>query len=1034
MNSIPHHRSSWRAIRLFLCFLPLSTIIAQPVGSIVGRVADAENPIYLHSARVSIEGSGRAVLTDELGEFRLPDVPPGAVRLRVFHTGFPAVSLSVTVSAGQVTRQDVTLSRSSGKKEGDAVVLDAYVVESTRETDARAIAINEQRFASNIKNVVSTNEFGDLGENKLGDFLKFVPGVTVDGEEFQNQTSITLRGMPPFSVSVTVDGSPLATSAGQPGSDGGSRAVNTNSVAMNGMSRVEVIKTPTPDISANSLGGSLNLVSKRAFERKTPLFNYHTYLWGSGEYKTLAKVPGPSAETTARRITPGMDFSYVAPISKNFGFTLTGMGVSQINSQYNVRPNWAPNAQGGVWGPGGSDAANPYLIMWEMNNYVTYKARRAFTATLDWRFREQDILSVRYQYTNNQTDHNTIFILSNTQGDGAVAPVAYGPTFTQGASRVGRLQYGGSFTNTQGNTGLAGVEYTHNGSVWKLRANASYSISATRSRDTDANHFRSVNFSANNVTIRFDDVGPLTLGKQTATDSTGQVLAPYKLSSYRLIQGQSQPRDEVENLGAIQASAQRHFAWVAPTQVKVGVDYRNQIRDIRSPTPRWDFVGPDKIGNTADDSAALYDVLNTGFTLGSPIAGVKTIDWPSTYKVYDLMKQHPEYWSFNEQQYLINSVSQRIEESVSAAFVRADTSLLSGRLRAVGGFRFERTEGKGVGLLNDIRATYQQDSQGNLILDAQSRPIRISTDATVRARAQYKERGAHGESTYQGVYPSLNLSYNITDNLIGRAAYARTIGRPNLGNIIPSISIADPSATSTSRTISVNNPRLKPWTSNGYDLSLEYYFKRSGVASVSVFRRNMTDFFGTLRIPATIEALEPYGLPDDYVGYDIITRTNIGDARVDGLELNYSQSLGILAKFMQSVEVFANGTSLRLLGPREADFSSFVRRTYNWGVSYSKPAYSIRFNWSKRGRQRGVAITGTNIPADNYQWTVPFTYLDINGDCRITKSLKVYAVVRNVNSAIKPLERYNPATPDYAKRYNYGTNPMEFSIGVKGEF
>jgi len=1005
-----------------------SASVSSASGAIAGRVADDDNQSYLHSARVSLAGTNLVTLTNELGEYRFSNVPAGPAEIRVFHTGFPPASGSLTVLAGQTAVRDFNLTRSRAKAGDATVVMDAYVVESTRETDARAIAINEQRFATNIKNVVSTNEFGDLGENKLGDFLKFVPGVIIDGEEFHNQTTVTLRGMPPFSVAVTVDGSPLASAYA------GDRGTNTNSVPMNGMSRVEVVKTPTPDISANSLGGSLNLISKRAFERKTPLFNYHAFLWGSGQDKTFAEVPGPSAETTGRRITPGVDFSYVAPVSKTFGFTLTAMAVNQMVSAYNVRPNWAPNAQGGAWGPGGPDAAHPYLLQWEMNNYVTYKQRRSLSATIDWRFREQDVVSIRYQYTNNQTNRNTIFNLSNIQSDGAVPPVAYGPTFTQGAPGVGRIQYGGTFDNSQSNTGLAGIEYVHNGPLWMLRANASYSKATTRARDMDAGHFRTGTFFLRNVAIRYDDVNFLTLGRQTITTSTGEVIDPYKLSSYRISQAQSVSRDEVEDLPSAQASAQRQFDWVFPTKVKVGMDYRNQIRDIRAPQPRYDFVGPDKVANTADDAAGLYDVLNTGFTLGSPIAGVKRMEWPSMYKLYDLFKQRPEYWSFNELQFLINSVSQRIEESVSAAYLRADTSLLAGRLRAVGGFRFERTEGKGVGLLNDIRATYQQDAQGNLILDAQGRPIRISTDATVRGRAQYKERGAHGESTYQGVYPSLNVGYNITENLIGRAAYARTIGRPNFGNIIPSISVTDPTSAAASRTISVNNPRLKPWTSNGYDLSLEYYFKRGGVASVSGFRRNMTDFFGTSRIPATVEALEPYGLPDDYVGYEIITRTNVGDARVDGLEVNYSQSLGFLSKAIQGVEVFANGTSLRLLGPQEADFSTFVRRIYNWGVSYSKPAYSIRFNWSKRGRQRGVAITGTNIPADNYQWTAPFTYLDINGDYRISKRLKVYAVVRNVNSSIKPLERYNPATPEYAKRYNYGTNPMEFSFGVKGEF
>jgi hypothetical protein len=60
------------------------------------------------------------------------------------------------------------------------VKLDAFVVATGRETDGAAIAINEQRFAPNIKNVVSADALGDVMDGNVGEFLKFMPGITAE--------------------------------------------------------------------------------------------------------------------------------------------------------------------------------------------------------------------------------------------------------------------------------------------------------------------------------------------------------------------------------------------------------------------------------------------------------------------------------------------------------------------------------------------------------------------------------------------------------------------------------------------------------------------------------------------------------------------------------------------------------------------------------------------------------------------------------------------------------------------------------------
>ena len=45
---------------------------------------------------------------------------------------------------------------------------------------ASDIAVNEQRYAAEIKNVVSTDSFGDIADGNVGEFAKYMPGVTLN--------------------------------------------------------------------------------------------------------------------------------------------------------------------------------------------------------------------------------------------------------------------------------------------------------------------------------------------------------------------------------------------------------------------------------------------------------------------------------------------------------------------------------------------------------------------------------------------------------------------------------------------------------------------------------------------------------------------------------------------------------------------------------------------------------------------------------------------------------------------------------------
>jgi hypothetical protein len=132
---------------------------ASGPATIQGRVLNITSGDYLNNARVSIEGTALQAFTNEFGEFRLTGVPPGPVTVRVFYTGIQPQSAQLTVRAGQTATQDFNLRHadSAVPAKDDTVQLDAFVVAAVKETNASAIAVNEQRFAENIKNVFSTS-------------------------------------------------------------------------------------------------------------------------------------------------------------------------------------------------------------------------------------------------------------------------------------------------------------------------------------------------------------------------------------------------------------------------------------------------------------------------------------------------------------------------------------------------------------------------------------------------------------------------------------------------------------------------------------------------------------------------------------------------------------------------------------------------------------------------------------------------------------------------------------------------------------
>src|SRR5882724_5556317 len=150
-------------------------------GSIHGRIENSGTGMYLNNVRVRVVGTNREAFTNEAGEYHLDNLPSGSVTLDVYYTGSAPQQATVSVETAKDAEQNFIM-RSSSQTAGadDAITLSEFTVTSTREINAAALAINEQRFAANIKNVVSTDAFGEINQGNIGEFVKHLPGVNIE--------------------------------------------------------------------------------------------------------------------------------------------------------------------------------------------------------------------------------------------------------------------------------------------------------------------------------------------------------------------------------------------------------------------------------------------------------------------------------------------------------------------------------------------------------------------------------------------------------------------------------------------------------------------------------------------------------------------------------------------------------------------------------------------------------------------------------------------------------------------------------------
>lgn len=1010
------------------CATPETITAAPASGMVTGRILNTTTGSYLNNARVEVSGGSVETFTDQHGYYRLTNVPTGAVRLTASYTGMAPASVELMLADRQALVQNFELKSVLESGAAEAVKLNTFVVVADKEMADSAVALNEQRFARNLKSVLASDEFGNTTEGNIGEFAKFLPGVTV---EWRGGDAVwfSMRGVPSNYTNVSFDGNRIASAS----SSVASRGFELEQVSINNVSRIEVSKSPTPDTPANSMGGAFNMVTKSAFERARPLLTYSVYLNGRDNApRTLGDRQGPARGPTGS-IKPGGGFNWIVPVNSRFGFTVAGMQSNVRAPFYSEAMSWLPdglNPPAGYTRPANND---PYLARFRYTDGPKDTTRTSISGSIDFKPTANSVLTLRHQYGY----YDSSFINHNLTFDVGQAATSWSPGFTQGAVGRGSVSFAGRQGRKTGGTYLSSVLYRHSGPVWNFELNGGYSRATNTYRDIEKGFFEGATIALSNVTVRFDDIAYRGApARITVSNPDGSRVDPYRLSSYQMTATRTVIQASEDGMQTASVKLRRAFDFRAGTlETMVGAGLERNVRDIRFPLrASWTYLGPDLIANNADNRAGAF--VHELYSLRPQRLGQPLTQWPNRWAIYDYYRANPAQFVFNEVEAWQNLVadSKRIDETVSHAFVRGDLKLLRNRLIITGGARFERTDDEGLGPLVDPNLAYARDAAGNLRRDAAGRLVPLITIPLNIARLTRIERGSRVERSYDGYYPSLNATYNLTENVLVRAAYAKTLGRPDYANIIPGLTVPD--ASTTSQTLTLNNTALDPWTANNYDVALEYYFPGNGFLTAGVFRKDLSNFFGAITTPVTPEFLALYNLDSvEYQSFLLATQVNAGAGRLTGFEISYRQALRFLPRWARGIQVFANYTRQRVEGGPQADFAEFVPETINSGITVARGKFLLKLSSNLRGDRLPTLVTAATAPANTSVRTLKEHKVDVTAEYQFLKQLSLYAAMSNVLGDANRNQRYAPTTPDYARPPTVaGYYGRLVTVGIKGQF
>jgi TonB-dependent receptor len=240
------------AALLGLFVFPVSTPAQGAKGTLSGKVSDSSGAA-LYGARIALDPGGASTVSDVQGQFLINGLDAGNYTVTITYVGFKTFTKSVAITGSQTVSVEAQLSLES---------VDVEVVVTSERGSAEVEAVNRERNADNIVQVLPADVIRSLPNANMADALGRLPSVTIERDEGEGKY-VQIRGTEPRLANTTIDGVNI------PSPESGVRQIKFDAIPADIVESVEINKTLQANMDGDGIGGSVNLVTKTAGERPT---------------------------------------------------------------------------------------------------------------------------------------------------------------------------------------------------------------------------------------------------------------------------------------------------------------------------------------------------------------------------------------------------------------------------------------------------------------------------------------------------------------------------------------------------------------------------------------------------------------------------------------------------------------------------------------------------------------------------------------------------------------------------------------------
>lgn len=923
--------------------LSLSAASAS-AGDLAGRVTEASSGRALPNATVRVPQLGRSVQANRSGEYRLDNVPAGTYAVEVDYVGLPGAKGSVTVPESGPVEQDFSLGTTPEALGVEEITVTGYRL-------AQITALQDKKSSQVIKESITADDAGKLPDQNAGETLARVVGVAVTTDQGEGRY-VTIRGIDAALSNVTIDGQTI----GSP--EGDTRRVALDTVPADILSKLEVIKSATPDLDGNAIGGTINLVTPSVFDDTDGRFFSATADYGY--YDLGGQNPW------------GGSVGWGSTFDDRFGVLLSG--------SYSDREFNSHNVQGGdPWVEEGD-----FLVpdAFDMRNYKIRRVRKGFVANLE--FRPSDDVKLHWRNLYNRYEDTELqpeIELDYRNGDLENQTPTSG-TFTEGEgtrANSERLEIQSILSSS------LGVDWTVGD--WTIAAAGTYGETKQDTPRDIAYVFE----TADEMPMTYD-----TSNRFFRVDAGPGFEDPDNFEFSEAARGHQLIE---EDLRVGQLDFKRRFIWNDRDGfVKFGA--KHIARE-----------------STSDQDMIVYDGFDGDYLL-SQVAQSGESDFYHSERSYYSFGPFPnfqradQFFRANESSFEISDedtiaesfgVDYRVKEDITAGYLMGQLQV--GTATFIAGARIERTE-------TDFDAYDIQFVDG----DAPNPPPQV-----------------HGTKNYTNVLPDVLMTWAIREDLLLRAAWTNTIGRPSYEQNVPFriFEIEEDDEDIFEGAIEAGNSDLDPLESMNYDLALEWYLQPAGLLSAGFFYKDIDHpIFNRVQVLEAEEDEDGNLIPIEFEGrnyseLEIQQFQNASSGSIVGVELGFQQQFTSLPGLLRGLGVSIGYTwtdseaEVPLTeGTRKVPFFLQSEHIGNVAVFYEISGLELRLAYAYRSEY--LNSIGDTEAEDVYVDT--HGQLDFKASYQFTKQASAFIQWQNIND--EPLRFFSGDRSRMAENEIYSWNML----------